>query len=145
MPRMTYETIQKQIQKLQAQAKKLEANHLTKKSKSIVQVKTLMKKLGISLEDLSHATTTKLAKVEFTNEGTKKHKLISKRPRVAVAPKYRHPTTNETWTGRGKPPKWLAAEIANGHRKEDFLINTGGSGLLEPSMDDTKAVPQPVL
>jgi len=31
MPRMTYETIQKQIQKLQAQAKKLEANHLTKK------------------------------------------------------------------------------------------------------------------
>ncbi|MFN5141242.1 MAG: hypothetical protein ACK5DW_02450, partial [Burkholderiales bacterium] len=65
MPRMTYETIQKQIQKLQAQAKKLEANHLTKKSKSIVQVKTLMKKLGISLEDLSHATTTKLAKVEF--------------------------------------------------------------------------------
>lgn len=25
-----------------------------------------------------------------------------------VAPKYRNPSTGETWTGRGKPPKWIA-------------------------------------
>ena len=24
-----------------------------------------------------------------------------------VAPKYRNPTTGETWTGRGKAPKWI--------------------------------------
>lgn len=24
-----------------------------------------------------------------------------------VAPKYRNPATNDTWTGRGKPPKWI--------------------------------------
>ena len=24
-----------------------------------------------------------------------------------VPPKYRHPETGETWTGRGKPPKWI--------------------------------------
>lgn len=24
-----------------------------------------------------------------------------------VAPKYRNPTTGETWTGRGKPPAWI--------------------------------------
>lgn len=25
-----------------------------------------------------------------------------------VAPKYRHPETGATWTGRGKPPAWIA-------------------------------------
>ncbi len=39
-----------------------------------------------------------------------------------VAPKYRHPATGETWSGRGKPPKWLAAEIAKGKKATDFAI-----------------------
>ena len=26
---------------------------------------------------------------------------------MKVAPKYRNPVTGETWTGRGKPPKWV--------------------------------------
>ncbi|MEY3707287.1 MAG: hypothetical protein RL585_1844, partial [Pseudomonadota bacterium] len=43
---MSYESIQKQIQKLQAQAKKLEASHLARKSKSVSQVRALMKKLN---------------------------------------------------------------------------------------------------
>ena len=39
-----------------------------------------------------------------------------------VAPKYRHPGTGETWSGRGKPPKWLAAEITKGKTPADFAI-----------------------
>jgi DNA-binding protein H-NS len=39
-----------------------------------------------------------------------------------VAPKYRHPKTKETWAGRGAQPKWLAAEIKAGKKREDFLI-----------------------
>ncbi len=27
-----------------------------------------------------------------------------------VAPKYRNPSTGQTWTGRGKPPRWIANE-----------------------------------
>ncbi len=27
-----------------------------------------------------------------------------------VAPKYRNPATGETWTGRGKAPKWIRDE-----------------------------------
>ena len=34
-----------------------------------------------------------------------------------VAPKYRNPLTNETWTGRGKPPRWI-----QGQEREQFLI-----------------------
>ncbi len=40
-----------------------------------------------------------------------------------VAPKYRNPTnTKETWTGRGKHPRWMAELIAKGKKVEDFLI-----------------------
>ena len=40
-----------------------------------------------------------------------------------VAPKYRNPANaKETWTGRGKQPRWLAAETAKGRKLEEFLI-----------------------
>lgn len=28
-----------------------------------------------------------------------------------VAPKYKNPETGDTWTGRGKAPKWIANEV----------------------------------
>ncbi|MET0329725.1 MAG: H-NS histone family protein [Luteimonas sp.] len=40
-----------------------------------------------------------------------------------VAPKYRNPADkNETWTGRGKQPLWLAGQIKKGKKLEEFLI-----------------------
>jgi len=40
-----------------------------------------------------------------------------------VAPKYRNPANpKETWTGRGKQPRWLAAHTAKGKKVEEFLI-----------------------
>lgn len=40
-----------------------------------------------------------------------------------VAPKYRNPANGkETWTGRGKQPRWLAAETGKGRNLEEFLI-----------------------
>lgn len=43
--------------------------------------------------------------------------------RASVAPKYRDPQNPEnTWTGRGKPPRWLASAMAAGKSKESFLI-----------------------
>ncbi len=40
-----------------------------------------------------------------------------------VAPKYRN-TANpkETWTGRGKQPRWLAEQVKKGKKVEEFLI-----------------------
>jgi DNA-binding protein H-NS len=42
--------------------------------------------------------------------------------RMAVAAKYRHPSTGETWSGRGRPPHWLADEVAKGRKREEFLV-----------------------
>lgn len=39
-----------------------------------------------------------------------------------VAAKYRHVETGQTWSGRGIVPKWMAAEIAKGRKREDFAI-----------------------
>ena len=40
-----------------------------------------------------------------------------------VAPKYRNPANpKETWTGRGKQPRWLAALTTKGKKVEEFLI-----------------------
>lgn len=40
-----------------------------------------------------------------------------------VAPKYRNPdNASETWTGRGKQPRWLAAKTKSGAKLESFLI-----------------------
>ncbi|MGO4260235.1 H-NS histone family protein [Lysobacter sp. TAB13] len=47
----------------------------------------------------------------------------ARKPLGKVAPKYRNPAnTGETWTGRGKQPRWLAAYTAQGKKLEDFLI-----------------------
>lgn len=39
-----------------------------------------------------------------------------------VPAKYKHPATGQTWSGRGITPKWMAAEIAKGKKREDFAI-----------------------
>ena len=39
-----------------------------------------------------------------------------------VLPKYRNPQTSETWSGRGKLPRWLAAAMKSGRKIEEFRI-----------------------
>jgi DNA-binding protein H-NS len=40
-----------------------------------------------------------------------------------IAPKYRNPDNPaETWTGRGKQPRWLAAYTGNGRSLDEFVI-----------------------
>jgi DNA-binding protein H-NS len=44
-----------------------------------------------------------------------------------VFPKYRNPQTpSETWSGRGKQPRWLAAAIKTGRKIEEFRIGETG-------------------
>jgi DNA-binding protein H-NS len=52
-------------------------------------------------------------------------KARRKYPRVV--PKYLNPLTSETWSGRGKRPRWLVAAIKTGHKVEDLKIG-GAAG-----------------
>jgi DNA-binding protein H-NS len=41
-----------------------------------------------------------------------------------VLPKYQNPKEPfETWSGRGKQPRWLTAALKTGHAIEDFVIS----------------------
>ncbi|QND75282.1 H-NS family nucleoid-associated regulatory protein [Tardiphaga robiniae] len=43
-----------------------------------------------------------------------------------VLPKYRNPENpNETWSGRGKQPRWIAAALDAGRQIDDMLITNG--------------------
>ena len=48
----------------------------------------------------------------------------ARRPYPQVYPKYRNPAKpSETWAGRGKKPRWLAAQLKSGKRIDDFRID----------------------
>ena len=47
----------------------------------------------------------------------------ARRPYPQVFPKYRNPAEpSETWTGRGKQPRWLTAQLRSGKQLDDFRI-----------------------
>ena len=72
---------------------------------------------SVSVKPAAAAATAAPAAAPKARKSTKGRSLGK------VAPKYRNPAnTKETWTGRGKQPRWLAAETAKGKKLEDFLI-----------------------
>ena len=113
----------------------VEANKRKKvlaKRKPAAQVKSavakFLKSTGWSFDELygkpvaakpaaAAAATSTPAAVPKTRKSTKGRSLGK------VAAKYQNPANGkETWTGRGKQPRWLAAETAKGKKLEDFLI-----------------------
>ncbi|WP_284338132.1 H-NS histone family protein [Comamonas sp. NoAH] len=60
-----------------------------------------------------------VAEYELTEDDifSKKSARASSAGHKTVAPKYRDPETGATWTGRGKPPLWIA-----GKDRLNFLI-----------------------
>jgi DNA-binding protein H-NS len=56
----------------------------------------------------------------------------ARRPYPQVFPRYRNPTAPfETWSGRGKRPRWLTAQLRSGKTLDDFRI--------QPSSDRSSA------
>jgi DNA-binding protein H-NS len=96
----TYKELKAQAEALLQQAETARRNEI---ATVVTEIQARMKEYGITLEDLKG--------------GAKKSKA-----RAAVAVKYRNPTTGESWSGRGRAPRWLADELAKGRAKDEFLI-----------------------
>lgn len=92
---MTYKETLEQIEALKREA---EAKRRDELSAVIGQIKTQMAEHGITVADLQ-----------------------PNKPRAKIAPKYRDEAGN-TWTGRGKMPRWLTQAVDNGRQARDFLI-----------------------
>lgn len=60
---------------------------------------------------------------QSSDSGSINGKPRRKYPRVL--PKYLNPQTSETWSGRGKRPRWLVAAMKSGRKIDEFRINEG--------------------
>lgn len=115
----TLSEIQAQIKHLQAKEAEIKAKELNAALQDIVEK---MQAFGISLSDLRPllppAPRGKAKTVGAESAADTSKKRSSSR---AVAVKYRGPN-GESWSGRGITPRWLAALLAEGKSKRDFLV-----------------------
>lgn len=93
----SYKELLKQREALEQQISEARRREL---SDAIAQVRALVSEFGLTTQDVFPTGRARSA-----TAGTK------------VAPKYRNPATGETWTGRGKAPKWIQNE-----NREQFAI-----------------------
>ena len=64
----------------------------------------------------------RLRKIEAAGNFTGQEQ--ERRPYPKVLPKYRNPNDPaETWSGRGKQPRWLVAQLRAGKKLDDFRID----------------------
>ena len=95
------------IQELLAQKAALEKQiaeaQRAARADAIAKVKSLMAEYGLTAQDVFPGRAGKSGSAKTT--GNK------------VAAKYRDPATGQTWTGRGKAPKWI-----DGQDRSRFLI-----------------------
>jgi DNA-binding protein H-NS len=70
----------------------------------------------------------RLAQLRRAPQGESASPASERRKYPRVFPKYRNPNEpSETWSGRGKQPRWLAAALKTGHKIEEFVINPAES------------------
>ncbi len=79
---------------------------------------------GYSIGELFGGKAAAAKAARATGKGRAAKKATTQGRKLGkVAPKYRNPAKpSETWTGRGKQPRWMAALTAKGKKPEDFLI-----------------------
>jgi DNA-binding protein H-NS len=64
----------------------------------------------------------RLHRIGLANEATRLNRK-RRRPYPPVRPKYRNPKNPaETWSGRGRLPRWLRPKLRGGRDLDDFLI-----------------------
>ena len=76
----------------------------------------LSTKMGAEKRELER----RLAQLNGRNEDKPK----ARRPYPKVHPKYRNPERpSETWSGRGKQPRWVGAQLRSGKKVDELLIS----------------------
>lgn len=80
--------------------KQIEEARTREVAEVIAAVKQKIQEYGLTAKDLGFSTAAGRGRAA----------------RAQIAPKYMNPATGETWSGRGRAPKWV------GKNKEKFLI-----------------------
>lgn len=119
MAKVTEVKIKRQIAKLR---KQLEVEMAKGRQQIIKKLVARMREFDISVEEVAAGFGKKRAVVA---DGAKRSRSVKKARKVA--PRYRHPETGATWTGRGRAPRWIVDHEANGGTRGDFSIIASGA------------------
>lgn len=96
--------IEKQIQKLE---RKMRSLHTRQRRPVINSIVRSMQEYEITPEEITQAFERR-AKRATT---------------ASTAPaRYKNPETGDTWTGRGRPPRWIIEAESQGKNRDAFLI-----------------------
>lgn len=98
----SYKDLLKQREALEQQIHEARRREL---ADAVAKVHALVAEYGLTAQDVFPGGKGKAKGARGSTAGTK------------VAPKYRNPATGETWTGRGKAPRWIQNES-----REKFAI-----------------------
>jgi DNA-binding protein H-NS len=103
---LSLKVIEHRIRQLQAEAARLERAE----KPGIRQLRAVLKKFKLDLPDVRTA---------LNGHANRRSRLQGRK----VPPKYRNPEDPaEIWTGRGRMPRWMAAMVKKGKKRDDFLI-----------------------
>jgi len=88
---------------------------------SVDDLLQLREEIGATLNRKARELQGQLQRLGALGRGPNGASRSHPRKGVKVAPKYRGPD-GETWAGRGATPRWLAALMKQGRKKDEFLI-----------------------
>jgi DNA-binding protein H-NS len=93
--------------------------------KELEDLEQRVKKAKISVQERSRSEIRGKLEAIAAEAGFKISELFGGRGGKGrkVAAKYANPDDpSETWTGRGRKPRWLVAKVKGGEKQEKFLI-----------------------
>lgn len=132
--------LESKINQLNAKKKALQA---LERKPALARIVMQMRKFGISPSEISSAfngnrQTHKPKKANPMKEKPAKG-VKTKKP---VEAKYRNADTGESWSGRGKPPRWLVAAEASGKSRESFKIESARGVENDRAEEYTESTPE---
>ena len=98
----SYKELLQQREALEQAIANARANEL---SEAVRRARELVAEFGLTVQDVFPSGRSNAKSAGKSTTGAK------------VAPKYRDPATGQTWTGRGKAPKWI-----DGQDRAKYLI-----------------------
>src|ERR1700754_3341331 len=102
MTMVTLEAIQSKIAALQAKADAITSKETIK---AVQQIRDTMDKHGLTIADLeAHLGGKRRGRPPAGGKAAS----VASKSKGELPPKYLNPKTGETWSGRGRPPSWIA-------------------------------------
>jgi DNA-binding protein H-NS len=97
------------------------------KSMSIHRLQLLSEKIAVTLAEKiaeKRVLEDRLRQLDQRFPVGRTSEAARRRPYPTVLPKFRNPDNpSETWSGRGRQPRWLSAQLKSGKQIEDFRID----------------------